>query len=228
MLPGPPLILTCPHCGSKKKIDSLTSGNTFGGRVWSDSKHYYPMLPSASPVQRCPYCMGYYYLEDSNATRMEWPRNRNDIDSWDELFSTNEKCWGNGYGELSFEETDEAFTVLYPSSDDDRKSSLLFLWLFAYNDKYGGRQGKPAACPESIKNRHRMVADELCAMYPENKLLVCELLRETGRFEECITAARPLLWMINSEMPYQSSLARQIINHAKAGDTSVFELSFRK
>ena len=184
------------------------------------------MLPAASPVQRCPDCMSYYFLEDSKPTQVEWHRNHNDIDNWDEFFSTHDNSWGNGYGELSFEETDEAFTVLYPSSDDERKSSLLFLWLFAYNDKYGGRQENPAACPESIKVRHRMVADALCAMYPENTLLVCELLRETGRFEESIKAARPLLLMINPEMPYLSSLAKQIIDHAKVGDTSVFELSF--
>lgn len=231
MLPGPPLILTCPICGSKKAIDSISSGNTFGGIVWSDSKHYYPMLPSPSPVQRCQFCMQYYFLEDSSPTRKEWPMKKGAAgeqhDNWDDFFSGAQGDeWGHGFGDLSFEETDEAFTALFASADEEKKSVLLFLWLFSYNDRYGGRNGVPVGCPEEIKNRHREVADALCTLYPENTLLVAELLRETGRFRQCIDTAKPLLWSIDPDKVYLGTVAGQIISHAEAGDTSVFELSY--
>ena len=49
---GPARILTCPHCGAKKEVLSLLSGNTFGQQVWSDNKTIAPMLPRVSFVQK--------------------------------------------------------------------------------------------------------------------------------------------------------------------------------
>ena len=57
-----PVMLTCPLCGGHKYIQCLASGNTLGGRLWSDTKTYYPMLRQPSPVQRCSHCGGYYFF----------------------------------------------------------------------------------------------------------------------------------------------------------------------
>lgn len=62
MLPGNPQILTCPFCGSEKKIMSLMSGNTFGAKYWSDNQRIAPMLPDISFVQKCPNCGKYMLL----------------------------------------------------------------------------------------------------------------------------------------------------------------------
>ena len=48
-------IVKCPYCGTKKELINLVSGNTFGAVYWSDNKRIAPMLPQASPVQKCPH-----------------------------------------------------------------------------------------------------------------------------------------------------------------------------
>ena len=57
---GPSRILTCPHCGTKKEVISLLSGNTVGGVVWSDQYVEYPFYKVASDIQKCPHCHKYY------------------------------------------------------------------------------------------------------------------------------------------------------------------------
>lgn len=52
MIPGFARILCCPHCGTKKKVMTLASGNTFEARFWSDNKQDAPMLPHISFIQR--------------------------------------------------------------------------------------------------------------------------------------------------------------------------------
>lgn len=53
-------LVTCPYCGTKKELMRLASGNTLGASYWSDNKQIAPMLPSVSPVQKCPHCNKYY------------------------------------------------------------------------------------------------------------------------------------------------------------------------
>ena len=60
---GPSRILTCPHCGTKKEVISLLSGNTVGGVVWSDQYVEYPFYKVASDIQKCPHCHKYYVID---------------------------------------------------------------------------------------------------------------------------------------------------------------------
>ena len=56
MIPANSLLVKCPHCGGKKELLQLISGNTCGSELWSDVKQVSPMLPKISPVQKCPEC----------------------------------------------------------------------------------------------------------------------------------------------------------------------------
>ena len=243
---GNPTRLTCPHCGKVKHILSIASGNTIGAICWSDTKHDYPMLKSPSPVQRCPHCGRYYSYEDANPVDCdpdelnkkhsltdwdaEWPgdagsatisevkdRRRN----WERWKDAN----ANGFGVLSFEEMDAAFSELFSLADTNRQQTLLFMWLFAFNDTYGGRQDGPAPeCPQSVLERRKFVVNELCRRCKGASLLLAELHREMGEFDECIRiAGEPVQEM-------DASLARivscQIIAHAEAKETAVFKLVF--
>ena len=243
---GPPTRLICPHCGKAKHILSIASGNTFGATHWSDTKHDYPMLKSPSAVQRCPHCGGYFFYDDANPVECDpdalsekrsaldwesdWPGDagnvtisekkdkRREWDRWKEASA-------NHFGELTFEEMDAAFGNLYASADVKRQQTLLFMWLFAFNDTYGGRLEEPAPkCPQGILERRKFVVGELCRRFEGASLLLAELHREMGDFEACIRIAgeptpevAPVMAKIISE---------QIIAHAKERDTAVFELSF--
>lgn len=47
-IPGPTVIRECPQCRVPIEQDTMTSGNTFGARFWSDGKMAsYPANPSS-------------------------------------------------------------------------------------------------------------------------------------------------------------------------------------
>jgi len=241
-MPGAPTKLTCPHCGKSKYIESLLSGNTFGARLWSDSKRFYPMWHSPSPVQQCPHCGGFFFFSDSNPLnyrelkgelKAEWlfPEQTGHAEKTalsgeseqKRLYEIQKEAYTNGFGDLSFKEMDKAFQALYPQAEvKERRADLLFLWLFSYNDMFGGRQeGSAPACSPEICDRHRYVLEELCRMYESDRIFVAELHRELGDFDGCIRIAKKPM----DGDPYHNQIIRsQIIDMAEMGKTDVFEV----
>lgn len=205
MTPGFPYILTCPHCGGHKLVASIASGNTFNATLWSDSKHDYPMLPQPSFIQCCPKCGHYFFYNDGNP-----------VETKEERFSFD-------FGELSFEQINEAYNELYGcTQEEDKRMQILFLWLFKYNDKYGGRDHGdcPLECPDSIIERRTDIIRELISSQKDNELFVAEMNRELGNFERCIELATPL--SVGDE--FGAEVARKIIEYAKMEMTQVFQL----
>ena len=216
MLPGPPIRLKCPNCGGHKYIQSIYSGNTFGGKQWSDTKNDYPMLPNPSPVQHCPKCKGYYFYEDAKRKPLSY--------SLFESKKPYEEADKNGYGHLSFEQTNEAYdSLLTEELSDERKALLGILWLFKYNDEYGGRYTQEKEAPEGILNKRKDVLQGLIQLHLEsnNNLFVAELYRELGEFDKCIELAS----RAQEEGGFQAVVAEQIIQHAKDEDANVFEIN---
>ena len=127
------------------------------------------------------------------------------------------------FGNLSFEQTNDAFDELYNEKlEEGYKMQLLFMWLYKYNDKYGGREGESCteSCPESIAARRASIVDDLLDRQANNVLLCAELHREIGEFDKCIELATPLA----DGEDFSAEVARQFIEHAKKHDTRVFQL----
>jgi hypothetical protein len=122
MLPGKARILTCPHCGSKKEVLSLRSGNTFDARYWSDGKTEAPMMPPVSFIQKCPECGKYFLM-----SRQE--------EEYGENFSSE-------LGNLSYDEMKEALQeLLNDSCSLNEQFGLIMEYIHSFNDKYL-RKGK--------------------------------------------------------------------------------------
>ena len=205
MTPGSPYRLTCPKCGGQKHIGSIASGNTFDGMLWSDTKHDYPMLPQPSFIQRCPDCGHYYFYDDGNPE-----------DTMEDSFLLD-------FGELTFEQINEAYDELYCETLEDKyKIEVLFLWLFKYNDRFGGRQQNENSenCSASIADRRAVVIGHILDLQAENSLLAAELHRELGNFDRCIELASPLA--VGED--FSAEVAKKFIDHAKEQDTLVFRL----
>lgn len=226
---GPSLRLTCPHCGGYKYIESIMSGNTFRGTLWSDSKQDFPMLPSTSPIQRCPKCGKYYFYEDAETLQMDEKAYRATIKEklseteiekkyrialreWDKEASA------NGFGFLSEDEFREAYASLYSDSlPDKKKSNLLFSRLFAFNDEY--LRGQNTLIDELNELQEEFVS-KIIKMLKNNDVFAAELYREMGHFDKAIEMLRSVL--VTGLDENTENAAKMILEHAENHDRTVF------
>lgn len=239
MTPGPPCRLTCPHCSGHKHIMSIASGNTFGGTIWSDSKREFPMLPQPSLIQYCPHCGHFFFYEDGNAKALPSEQNKPQF-LWrkkakkeeqsqigSEWKTVQEETLTNRFGELSFEQIDAAYDELSSDSlTDERLNQLLFLWLFIFNDVYGGRnrvESVPILSPALVK-KHVEVLHKLINLNEGNALFVAEMYRELGNYQKCIELTTALI-EANED---GAVVAKQFLQHAKMEDAKVFPLVFEE
>lgn len=201
MNPANSLVVKCPHCGGKKELLQLLSGNTFGAEQWSDAKQIAPMLPRVSPVQKCPEC-GHYYLMSR--------------------LSESDQSVGDSYsfetGWLSFDEAIEANKNIESPSTDEL-STLAIITVWAYNDIV--RHGEEPT-EEQSKVFTSYVSGILANqdLFADNKILLGELNREIGNFEECIS----ILSDYEPDNDYVGSIVKYIIEKAKVQDNKVFKI----
>ena len=206
MQPGNKRIVKCPHCGGTKELMSLRSGNTFGARFWSDGKRLAPMLPQASPVQKCPDCGKYYLLYQQEYT------------------------YGDGYsnnrGELNYAEWKEALAQFAEEDLEKADQADVRLGLIhAFNDQYhrGGGRKKPSQKETDFINT---IIGEFIKLFNWRKvelpLLKAELYREMGEMKKC---ARVLAGMEQKPMKkYEKALFEGIKERMEKDDRKVFQI----
>ena len=232
MLPGPPCRLTCPHCGRHKYIESLMSGNTLTGTVWSDSKKDYPMLPSTSPIQRCPQCGAYYFYDEGKPVELNekefrkmikvkgLPEEEIERQYRGALYKWRKEAVINGFGNLNEQESREAYESLYSKSLSRRKkTSLLITRFYAFNDKYLRNGG---TLPPGLQSLQEDFVYKIMNLFPDDTILIAELYREIGQFDK---ATELLRGAVASGLDEKSlDVARMILEHAEDNDRSVFIL----
>jgi hypothetical protein len=195
MLPAHSALLRCPHCGAKKEILQLMSGNTFGSTLWSDTKHIAPMLPRVSHIQRCPTCGKYFFrTQDVMAGRSD--------------------RYGGGTGDLPLEYLKQALAQLHPTGDDE--SALRFYILWAFNDRYGNMEQSDIPSEEweyHLDNVHHLLQMDI------NAMVRAELHREIGDFEQ----ATQILQSLEVEDNIKD-FHRQLLQQAQLHNRKVFTL----
>lgn len=162
MLPAHASLLRCPHCGARKEVLQLMSGNTCGATLWSDTKHIAPMLPSVSYIQRCPECGKYFFYTQ-------------------EVKAGTSHSYGFQTGELPLEYLKEALAQLQPTGGDEQTLRINILW--AFNDRYGDKE--QSAIPAVEWEYHMDNVQHLLQMNLDT-LFSAELHREIGDFEQAI------------------------------------------
>jgi hypothetical protein len=203
MIPDKARILTCPHCGEKKEVLSLVSGNTFGMRQWTDFKRDAPMLPEVSLVQKCNKC-GHYFL----LSRQEGEEQGN--------------SYSTETGHLDFHELRKAMAELRQTdvTENEWKNICLML-VWAYNDmsRYKDRKEKPTE--EDTAFFISTVKEILPYM---QKMQELEMRREIGDFDECIRIGERLLKAPLDD--FNRSILQMIMEKVKQKDSEVCELKF--
>jgi hypothetical protein len=56
MIPGPDLVLACPHCGALSRLFTLSSGSPIGAVSWTDGYQDMPDAPRQPNLVRCHGC----------------------------------------------------------------------------------------------------------------------------------------------------------------------------
>ncbi len=206
MNPGPANILSCPYCGGTKEVMTLISGNTFGGTVWSDTRRHYPMLPEVSPIQKCPHCGKYYFIEQANS------RYADDIKYSGELGTLN-------YSELKEAKEQMEHLTLNPV----QRWIINHLLFTAYNDEFR-RPDKEKTLKIPTEEDQQIFSTTVEALLSgmnssrDYELFHAELLREIGRFDE---AKEILQWHRNEDERW---VAEAMLRHIEKEDTLPFLL----
>lgn len=185
MIPGPPLLVSCPNCGAEKSLMTIISGNTFGARQWSDMYQYAPMLPSLSPIQKCYECGGYFLLSKA---KHRYAEEDEDV----------EYCGDTG--RLTYKEMKEALVLLNDSSlTKDEELGIRLEFLHRYNDAFRVFEGnyleweieedlmkRDKKDMKLHKSNLKALITLLDASNDEEIPLIAELYRESGCFDKCI------------------------------------------
>ncbi len=64
MIPGPDLILACPHCGALSRLFTLASSDAEGVISWTDGYQQFPLAPRQPNVVRCHACAQLHWLAE--------------------------------------------------------------------------------------------------------------------------------------------------------------------
>ncbi|MDE7419536.1 MAG: hypothetical protein K2N35_04945 [Muribaculaceae bacterium] len=177
MIPGPANVISCPYCEGKKELMSLVSGNTFGGTVWSDTRRHYPMLPEVSPIQKCPHCGKYYFVEQAKSE-----------------YAADDDTGLRSFGELgtlNYSELKEAKEQMQHLTLTKMQRWIINHQLFmAYNDEFRRNQDNESPVPtkedaEIFEGTVQELLEGIDSSEDYN-LFHTELLRETGMFGEAM------------------------------------------
>ena len=170
MIPGPIIIISCPHCEQYAKKRTLISFNTFGAQLWSDAKRIAPMKPEFPSLVFCKKCDQFYWVKDTKKIA--------EINNSTEL---KEKY--NNVEFIEFPTFHQYFKAL--ETIPDEKFIRIRIWQ-SYNDYF--RKGKEKDITQDMQNLNTENLYALIKLLDEsdqNELLMkAEILRNLGWFEE--------------------------------------------
>jgi tetratricopeptide (TPR) repeat protein len=216
MLPGPILYLFCPKCHAVTTRPTLSSGNTFGARRWTDGKMIADMLPEFTDIIRCINCQSFFWVDDAEVRG--W-------DPWGEFRLSGEEPlapdWVKQIGQthtardLTREEYIEAISGNVANTREREKYLRVRLW-WAYND-----QLRNPSCTDTNIHKDPMYIDNLSKLEQildenivDEIIMKAEANRELGNFDRAIE----LLGDIPGEL---KEIADLIIKLAKYKDAKV-------
>lgn len=228
MIPAYCKLASCPHCGGKKEIVQIASGNTYGAWLWSDTKQVAPMLPHVSPIQRCPTCGHYYFLnqfscEEGNTYSDEegWLSFDEAIEAFGELVIDNRKyleewnAWRLDDDDKD-DENSEAFKAWLHEEKQKNIELLTIIIAWAFNDMI--RNGETPSKEQYDIFRATISSHLKQPILSNNQLLRAELYREIGEFDECLHTLDEYI----PEDDFLANIKKDIIDRAQKQDNKVF------
>ena len=183
MIPGPNYVYKCPNCGNLLTKGSLNSGNTFGGKLFSDGKRIAPMLPEFPDLTKCKKCNTIFWLSKlKEIGTYEWEDEENP--EWQIADNA------------EFLNVDDYIVAIKTGIAENEEEKLIIrrnIW-WAYNDR--------------VRNNHTMFNDKedelnweintkaLMSLLDQTDMnqiiMIAELNRNLGNFEKCISTIKSI------------------------------------
>jgi len=194
------LVLKCPFCGATKKVVKPNSEKTPEGILWSDGLYEDASAPVPWPIQRCPECGNYYFMDE--------------VESHESDHVTDET------GRPSLRDTMYIYQQFQKSKMTKDQIKVLYLTIIrAFNNEY--REYPQAVFYEGyglyIVDK---ISKELVTFDNVDVILKGELLREVRHYDESIA----LLEQTKEDHPEKGWMIDQIIEQAKNRNYKVFPL----
>ena len=214
MMPGPNIIIQCPNSDQMVKKPTLNSGNTIGGRVWSDGYTFYPMLPRFPEITRCDDGPFFWVDEAKEVGKIDFGDDNSNVpDEWKQAkrirFLTVEEyleAIEKGMGRTQEEKLHLRHLAWWAANDPLRKESDNTAQKSPFLPGTKARKNLEQLVTESWLNQipiqssffknlyfylsklfSRSSLKRLTVTDPNKRLMKAEALRQLGRFEEALT-----------------------------------------
>jgi hypothetical protein len=185
-LPGPDIMIQCPNSDQVVKKATLRSGNTMGGRVWSDGYAVYPMLPSFPEITRCDDGPFFWVSEAKEVGEMSvWGDDSKVPNEWKQAkrirFLTEAEyleAIDMGMGRTLAQELHLRLLAWWAANEPLRQ-----------NQEQSGNTGQKIPFLPGSKARKNLeqLVKLLSITNPNQRLMRAEALRQLGRFEDALT-----------------------------------------
>ena len=177
MIPGPDLVLACPHCSVPARLPTIESADGASAVSWTDGCQEVPGIPRQPNVARCHACRKFFWV--GQAQQLGWLAPGLELPPEHEGWRTApivEALNADGYH--------EALAAGIAEMPEQELELRVFAW-WRDNDRFR-KDGVPerfASDERAVKNMERLI--ELCADGDHEILLFrAEALRQLGRFDE--------------------------------------------
>jgi hypothetical protein len=194
---------------------TLTSGNTFGARIWTDGKQIAPMLPSPPIVVKCHHCAECYWLANAKKIGNVDPRGDKSVQvdpSWAAAPEVQEPSEAEYY---------RALRVGLAANPEQERTLRLLVW-WRRNDAFRVAPQGITVNDAELSGTRRENLNVLVRLLDETDesdlLMKAEALRELGEFE---SATQVLSRVTSAEY---AKVVRQLRLLCDAGDVLVREL----
>lgn len=193
-----PIFFKCPNCGAYLQSYDLESGNMFGGAVYSDGDAIYPMLRKSPNLTKCEKCNRIIMLNQLEEVSEDVIRQLQEKESqrplWNIIIDT---ILGTKESFCCYECEHLEISDLYKAVELFPEYELhirLRIWR-AYNKSMqpiigGPRQFVVDVQSEEYQNNCLALLNILRKNHPEEHILMAELNRNLGNFEECLNVIR--------------------------------------
>ena len=177
MIPGPDIILACPHCDALAKLQTFDAIDPTGALSWTDGFQELPDCPRQPNVVRCHACAKLYWLAVAPQLGFLMPGE----------VGEGERATWNGVPSVTSTDEEgflEAIRDGMAAFPEQELELRVFAW-WRGNDKhrYSEEPGRFPSSPEAVVNAERLI--ELAADGDHELVLFrAEALRQLGRFKE--------------------------------------------